>query len=153
MRSGRSNTLHRIEKHSLERPRKEVEIHRNALKQRKKLAFSKDTCLEKKIVQSKVIPRKVEVESKPWRKLNKRRLGWRLAWWESSIKRAADGKRQRNTKIIDEKRNKYMAKNGSLRNTLMHLKGATFVILKNHASAPIRKERAKLGGRPAEIRL
>ena len=41
--------------------------------------------------------------------------------------------------------------NGSFRNTLTDLKGATFVILKNHASALVRK--AKQGGRPAKIRL
>ena len=36
-------------------------------------------------------------------------------------------------------REKYRAKNGSLRNTSTGLKGATFVI--DHASAPVRKER------------
>ena len=39
------------------------------------------------------------------------------------------------------KREKYRAKSGSLRNTSTDSKGATFVILKNHTSAPIRKER------------
>ena len=34
-----------------------------------------------------------------------------------------------------------MAKNKSLRNTLTESKGMTFVILRNHASTPIRKER------------
>ena len=57
-------------------------------------------------------------------------------------------------KIIDEKKEKYRAKNGSLWNTS---KGATFVILINHASAPIRKERLsptnKQGRRPAEMSL
>ena len=38
-------------------------------------------------------------------------------------------------------REKYRAKNGSLRNTSTDSKGATFVILVNHASAPLRKER------------
>ena len=38
-------------------------------------------------------------------------------------------------------REKYRAKNGSLRNTSTDSKGTTFVILKNHGSAPIRKER------------
>ena len=33
------------------------------------------------------------------------------------------------------------AKNGSLRDTLTDSKGTTFVILKNHANASIRKER------------
>ena len=58
-----------------------------------------------------------------------------------SVKKAADGKRQRSWKIIDEERKKYRAKNGSLRNTSTDSKGTTFVILKNHASAPIRKKR------------
>ena len=39
------------------------------------------------------------------------------------------------------KREKYSAKNGSLWNTSADSKGAAFVILINHASAPIRKER------------
>ena len=42
---------------------------------------------------------------------------------------------------IDEKREKYKANNGSLRNTSTDSKEATFVILKNHTSAPIRKKR------------
>ena len=58
-----------------------------------------------------------------------------------SVKRAADGRRQRSRKIIDEEREKYRAKNGSLRNTSTDSKAATFVILTNHASVPIRKER------------
>ena len=58
-----------------------------------------------------------------------------------NIKRAADGRRQRSREIIDEKREKYRAKNGSLRNTLTDSKGVTFVILINHASSFIRKER------------
>ena len=58
-----------------------------------------------------------------------------------SVKRAADGRRQRSRKIIDEEREKYRAKNGSLRNTPTDLKETTFVILINHASAPVRKER------------
>ena len=57
-----------------------------------------------------------------------------------SVKRAADGRRQRSQKIIDKKREKYRAKNGSLRNTSTDSKGAAFVILINHVSAPIRKE-------------
>ena len=59
----------------------------------------------------------------------------------SSVKKAADGRRQRSRKIIDEKREKYWAKNESLRNTSTDLKGTTFVILIDHASAPIRKKR------------
>ena len=58
-----------------------------------------------------------------------------------SIKRVADGRRQRGRKIIDEKREKYKAKNRPLWNTTTDPKGTTFVILKNHTSAPIRKER------------
>ena len=58
-----------------------------------------------------------------------------------SVKRAADGRRQRSRKIINEEREKYRAKNGSLRNTSTDSKETTFVILINHTSAPIRKER------------
>ena len=58
-----------------------------------------------------------------------------------SVKRAADGRRQRGRKIIDEEREKYRAKNGSSRNTSTDSKGTTFVILKDHTSAPIRKEK------------
>ena len=58
-----------------------------------------------------------------------------------SVKRAADGRKQRIRKIVDEMREKYRAKNGSLRNTSTESKGTTFVILINHACAPIRKER------------
>ena len=58
-----------------------------------------------------------------------------------SVKRAADGRRQRGRKIIDEEREIYRAKNGSLRNTTTDSKGAAFVILLNLASAPIKKER------------
>ena len=71
-----------------------------------------------------------------------------------SVKRAADGRKQRSRKIIYEEREKYRAKNGSLRNTSTDSKGAAFVILKNHTSAPIRKERlsptskSKKGGQP-----
>ena len=57
-----------------------------------------------------------------------------------NIKRAADGRRQRSRKIIDEKREKY----GSLQNTSTDSKEETFVILINHASAPIRKERLSI---------
>ena len=84
--------------------------------------------------------KKVAVELK-WRgKLNKKRWGWRLAWWASSTKRAADGRRQRSTKITYETREKYKTMNRSLQNTFADLRGATFVILKNHANALIRKE-------------
>ena len=58
-----------------------------------------------------------------------------------STKRATDGRRQRDRKIIDKKREKYRAKNRSLQNTSRDSKGTTSVILINHRSAPIRKER------------
>ena len=73
-----------------------------------------------------------------------------------SIKRAADGRRQRSRKIIDEERERYRAKNGFLQNTLTDSKGTTFVILINHASAHIRKERlcpTSKTRRPAEMSL
>ena len=54
------------------------------------------------------------------------------------IKRAADGRKQRR---IDENREKYRAKNESSRSTSTDSKGTTFVILINHVSAPITKER------------
>ena len=50
-----------------------------------------------------------------------------------SIKRAADGRRQKSRKIIDEEKEKYRAKNGSLGNTSTDSKGADFVILINRA--------------------
>ena len=59
-----------------------------------------------------------------------------------SVKRTADGRRQRSRKITDEEREKYRAKNGSLRNTSTEgMKGRTIVILINHTSTPVRKER------------
>ena len=61
-----------------------------------------------------------------------------------SIRRAAYGRRHRSREIIDAKSKKYSTKNGSLRNTLTDSKGASFVILINYASAPIRKERLSL---------
>ena len=104
-------------------------------------------------MRSKVTPRKVGIGLKRRRELNKRRLGWRLAWWGSTEKeasqflglrgrhqysdqrkRAADGRRQRSREIIDEEREKCRAKNVSLRNTSTDSKGATFVILINHES-------------------
>ena len=59
-----------------------------------------------------------------------------------SIKKTADGRRQRSRKFIDEKREKFRAQNGSLRNISTDPKGATFVILKNQASTLIIKERS-----------
>ena len=61
-----------------------------------------------------------------------------------SIKRAADERKHKSRKIIDEGREKYRTKNGSLRSTSTDSKETTFVILINHASAPIRKERLSL---------
>ena len=58
-----------------------------------------------------------------------------------STKRAADGRKQRSRKIVHEEREKYRAKNGSLQITSTDFKESTFVILKNHASALIRKKR------------
>ena len=45
-------------------PHEEEEIYRKALRQGKKIAFSKETCLEKERVRSKVTPRKIGVELK-----------------------------------------------------------------------------------------
>ena len=58
-----------------------------------------------------------------------------------SVKKTAGG---RSREIIDKKREKCRAKNGSLRNTTTDSKGATFDTSKHHASAPIRKERLSL---------
>ena len=58
-----------------------------------------------------------------------------------SIKRAAGGRRQRSRKISDGKRENIGTKNGSLQNTSTDFKGTTIAILKNHASALIRKEK------------
>ena len=64
-----------------------------------------------------------------------------------SVKRAADGRRQRRRKITNENGEKYRAKNESLRNTSTDSKGATFVILINHASAPVRMKRLSPTGK------
>ena len=58
-----------------------------------------------------------------------------------SVKRVADGRRQRDRKIINGESEKYRAKNESLQNTSTDSKGTTFVILIDHRSAPFRKER------------
>ena len=58
-----------------------------------------------------------------------------------SLKKAADERKQRSRKIIDEERENYRAKNESLQNTSTDSKRPTFVILINHASALIRKKR------------
>ena len=77
MRRGQRKVLYRGESHFLEGPH-EIEVQRKVLRRGKNLAFSKDTCLEKEKVLSKVTPRKVgswvemEAGAKRW-------LGWRLA--------------------------------------------------------------------------
>ena len=75
MRRDRGKDLYRTERDSLEGPHDEVEIQRKALRRGKNLALSEDTCLEKERVQSKVTPRKVEVELKRRREPSRRRLG------------------------------------------------------------------------------
>ena len=87
MRRGRRKPLHGREKGSLERPHEEAEIQRKALRRGKNLVFSEDTCLEKERVRSKVTPRKIGVGLKRRWELNKRGLGWRLAWWGSTEKK------------------------------------------------------------------
>ena len=61
MSGGRRKALYRTERDSLEGLHEEAEIQRKALRQGKNLAFSKDTCLEKETVRSKVTQRKVGV--------------------------------------------------------------------------------------------
>ena len=88
-RRGRRKDLYRTERDSLEGPHEEAEIQRKALRRGKNLAFSEDTCLEKEGVRSKVTPRKVGVGLERKREPNRRRLGWRLAWWRSTEKKEA----------------------------------------------------------------
>ena len=80
MRRAQRKDLYRTERDSLQGHHEEPEIQHEALRRGKNLAFSKDTCLGKERVHSKVTPRKVGVELKQRRELSKRRLGWRLAW-------------------------------------------------------------------------
>ena len=80
VKRGRRKALYRRERDSLERTHDEAEIQRKTLRRRKNLAFSKDTCLEKERVRSKVTPRKVGVRLKRRGELNKERLDWKLAW-------------------------------------------------------------------------
>ena len=89
MRRGPREALYKRERDSLEGPNEEAEIQRKTLRCGKNLAFSEDTCLKKKRVQSKVTPRKVVVRLKRKRKPSRRRLGWRLAWWGSTEKKEA----------------------------------------------------------------
>ena len=79
VKRGRRKALYRRERYSLERRHEEADIQRKALRRGKNLTFSKDTCLEKERVRSKVTPRKVGVGLKRRRELSKRSLGWRLA--------------------------------------------------------------------------
>ena len=53
--------LYRRKRNSLEGLHEKAEIQRKALRRRKNLAFSEDTCLENERVRSKVTPRKVGV--------------------------------------------------------------------------------------------
>ena len=77
MRRDRRKDLYRTERDYLEGPHEEAEIQRKALRRRKNLAFSEDTCLEKERVRSKVTQRKVGVGLKRRREPSRRRLGWR----------------------------------------------------------------------------
>ena len=60
-------------------PHEEAEIQRKALRRGKNLAFSEDTCLEKKCA-VEGDPKKswsgIETGAEP----SRRKLGWRLAW-------------------------------------------------------------------------
>ena len=87
MRRDRKKDLCRRERDSLEGPHEEAERQGMALKRRKNLAFSEDTCLEKERVRSMVTPRKVGVGLKRKWEPSRRRLGWRLAWWGSTEKK------------------------------------------------------------------
>ena len=89
MRRDQRKDLYRTERDSLEGSHEEAEIKCKALRRGKNLAFSEDTCLEKEKVRSKVTPRKVGVGLKWRREPSRRRLGWRLAWWESTEKKEA----------------------------------------------------------------
>ena len=89
MRRGLRKALSRRERDSLDGPHEEAEIQRKALRHGTNLAFSEDTCLEKQRVRSKATPRKVGVGLKRRRELSRWRLGWRLAWWESTEKEAS----------------------------------------------------------------
>ena len=80
VRKGRRKDLYRTERDSLEGAHEEAEIQRKALRRGKNLAFSENTCLEKKRLRSKVTPKKIGVGLKRRRKPSRRRLGWRLPW-------------------------------------------------------------------------
>ena len=87
MRRGRRKALYRRVRDSLERSHEEADIQRKALRRGKNLALSKDTCLEKESVRSKMTPSKVEMELiRKWEP-SKRKLDWRLAWCGSTEKK------------------------------------------------------------------
>ena len=89
VKRGQREPIYRRDRNSLKGPHEEAEIQRKALRRGNNLAFSKDTCLEKKRVRLKETPRKVEVGLKQRRVLSKRRLDWRLAWWGFTEKKEA----------------------------------------------------------------
>ena len=89
VRRGQKKSFMQKRKGLLREPHEEVDIQRKALRRRKNLAFSEDTCFEKKRMRSKVTPRKVGVGLKRRLELSKRKLGWRLAWWGSTEKNEA----------------------------------------------------------------
>ena len=158
----RRKDLYRAESDTLEGPHEEAEMQRKTLRRGKNLAFSEDTCLEKERVRSKTPVLRPALQSKQSSlcglRLNGDRVGGGPNGQIVSVKSAADRRRQRSREIIDEKREKYRTKNGSLLNTLTGWKATTFVILINHTSAPIRKkrlrvQRAKQRGRPAKMSL
>ena len=59
VRRGWRKALYRRERNSLEGPHEEAEIQRKSLRRGNNLACSKDTCLQKERVRSKMTPRKV----------------------------------------------------------------------------------------------
>ena len=89
VRRSRKKALDSTERNSLERPHEEAEIQRKALRRGKNLAFSKDTCLEKERVRSKVALKKVGVRLERMREPSKRKLGWRWALSGSTEKKEA----------------------------------------------------------------
>ena len=89
VRRGRRKALYRRERDSLEWPYEEAETQRKALRCGKNLAFSKGTCLEKEKLRLKVTQEKLVVGLKRRWEPNRRRLGWRWAWWGSTEKKEA----------------------------------------------------------------
>ena len=71
VRTGRSQALCRKARNSLEGPHDEAEVERKALKRRKNVILSKDTCAEKERMGSKKTLRKVRVRLKRRGELNK----------------------------------------------------------------------------------